>query len=621
MSLSTELDNLTQRTSSASGNLNTSSQRQQLMRSIRSDLSSLMAQHNNVSHPIFQSLVESQALSGLDGRSVYSNWESTSSSGEVYWSSTLSRALTIEESLNVLNGYIVSIQNQIESISSSSFDASNIYSFAGMAGNFDGTPDYSAHGAISIVNDGDSLEVAIQKLDAATSGASTTAIQTFVGMNSAGDTSPGYSAHGAISTVSDGDPLEMGVQKLDAAIAAISPTFNVSSNIVYNLTYLTDDFVIGSDQLDDDASAGVTKDRRMFFEKGTGSFRAGISTGSQWDSSMRGVGSVCFGRNNSASQNYSGVLAGNSNMVSSLNSAAQASITGGVNNQIGNSSVSDNSAILGGSDGTVNSPNAAMIGGDSGNITEGSGFNSANSSALGGENPTVAGCKDSASIGGDNLIVGYSMKDSVNAPAQGLGIACLGGYKNRSTFQGHHSIINGSYAEGGTYNAQVHGGGSFDSSTRGEAQYERMVYFGQTGGVGSSNHLYLNSDVAVSANIAPSAAGYSMWVQPDSSCIVEWSLVGRKNNGGSPLDVFATGTVLLSRDGLLSVTIVQSNVTYMSNANTTAWTSGGGSVVWNLDGSKPWTVIPTVVAGTSSAITEGRICLTAKLTTVGMATP
>lgn len=45
------------------------------------------------------------------------------------------------------------------------------------------------------------------------------AIHAFVGMDDASDTSPDYSAHGAISTVADGDSLEEAIQKLDAAVA------------------------------------------------------------------------------------------------------------------------------------------------------------------------------------------------------------------------------------------------------------------------------------------------------------------------------------------------------------------------------------------------------------------
>lgn len=580
-----------------------------------------MAQHNNVSHPLYEHLVEGQALSGLDARSIYSNWESSSSSGDLYWSTTLSRALTIEESLNVLNGYIVSVENEIASISTSSFDASSIYTFTGMAGNSDGTPDYSAHGAIAVVSDGDSLEVAIQKLDVATSGASTTAIQAFVGMDDASDASPDYSAHGSISTVSDGDSIELGIQKLDAAIAGTSSVLTTVSNTAYNITYLTDDFVIGSTQLDDDSGAGVAKDRRMFFEKSTGSFRAGLATGTQWDSANRGLGSVAFGRNNSAAQSYSGVFGGNTNMVSPSNNAAQAAIVGGLNNQIATVSVSDNSVIVGGTSGIVNSPNAFMIGGSSGNVTVSGALNSESSGALGGDNPTITGCKNSISLGGDNLILGATMKDAVNVSTQGLGQVAVGGYKNRTTFQAHHGIVHGSYANASTYNSQTHGGGSFDASTRGEAQYARAIYFGQTGGAGSSNYLYLNSDVAGAANSATNPAGYSIDVQEDSTCMVEWSLVGRKNNGGAPQDVFATGTLLLSRDGVSPVTIIQSNVSYATNANTATWTGSGGQLTWNLDGSKPWTVIPAVLTGSSSAITEGKICLTAKITTVGMATP
>lgn len=48
------------------------------------------------------------------------------------------------------------------------------------------------------------------------------AIRTFIGMDSALDSTPDFSAHGAITYISDGDSLELTAWKLDAALAAVA---------------------------------------------------------------------------------------------------------------------------------------------------------------------------------------------------------------------------------------------------------------------------------------------------------------------------------------------------------------------------------------------------------------
>lgn len=65
---------------------------------------------------------------------------------------------------------------------------------------------------------------------------------------------------------------------------------------------LTRGFIIGSQSMDD---GGASYDSRMFFDKSTGSFRAGEVDGAQWDSGSRGSWSAAFGRNTTASGGYS----------------------------------------------------------------------------------------------------------------------------------------------------------------------------------------------------------------------------------------------------------------------------------------------------------------------------
>jgi len=78
---------------------------------------------------------------------------------------------------------------------------------------------------------------------------------------------------------------------------AFSTTSNVTSNAPG--AYTTDDFVVGSPQLDDDGDAN--HDRRMFFDKSKAAFRAGFVTGTEWDDANRGLYSVAMGLNTIAS--------------------------------------------------------------------------------------------------------------------------------------------------------------------------------------------------------------------------------------------------------------------------------------------------------------------------------
>lgn len=54
-------------------------------------------------------------------------------------------------------------------------------------------------------------------------------IRTFVGMDSSSDSTPDYSAHGTVVNVSDGDSLELAIAKLDAAIEALLPNYTAGA--------------------------------------------------------------------------------------------------------------------------------------------------------------------------------------------------------------------------------------------------------------------------------------------------------------------------------------------------------------------------------------------------------
>jgi len=91
------------------------------------------------------------------------------------------------------------------------------------------------------------------------------------------------------------------------ALQAKSATFltqnGVTSNIPGNLA--TDDFVFGSNQLDNDIST-TDDDSRMFFNKAKSAFRAGlVDDDDQWDDSKLGLVSTAFGSNTEAIGDYS----------------------------------------------------------------------------------------------------------------------------------------------------------------------------------------------------------------------------------------------------------------------------------------------------------------------------
>ena len=107
---------------------------------------------------------------------------------------------------------------------------------------------------------------------------------------------------------------------------AFSTTSNVTSNVPGNLAL--DDFVFGSSQLDTDGIGD--HDRRMFFDKSKGAFRAGFSNGDEWNETNVGASSAAFGRGTKASGNWSTAFgrdseaSGNWSIAMGLNAIANA---------------------------------------------------------------------------------------------------------------------------------------------------------------------------------------------------------------------------------------------------------------------------------------------------------
>lgn len=78
--------------------------------------------------------------------------------------------------------------------------------------------------------------------------------------------------------------------------------FSIKKKIVSNeqQQWSDSDFVFGSPQLDNDKST-TDDNKRIFFDKSKGAFRAGMAQSDQWDESNRGTYSIAMGRNTVAS--------------------------------------------------------------------------------------------------------------------------------------------------------------------------------------------------------------------------------------------------------------------------------------------------------------------------------
>lgn len=117
-----------------------------------------------------------------------------------------------------------------------------------------------------------------------------------------------YNADAEVTTIGNQSCGSGEVLAFDGTIWACSVVggssiWETTSNVIRPTSgtadYATDDFVFGSYQLADTTNAN--HDARMFFDKSKGAFRAGVVTGTQWNSGSVGVNSTAFGEQTTAS--------------------------------------------------------------------------------------------------------------------------------------------------------------------------------------------------------------------------------------------------------------------------------------------------------------------------------
>jgi hypothetical protein len=316
-------------------------------------------------------------------------------------------------------------------------------------------------------------------------------IRTFIGMDTTGPETPTYSAHGAITHVSDGTSLEVAIQALDSAVASGVGAFATTANVTRNSPgdYNTDDFVFGSPTLDDDTIS--THDDRMLFDKSRGAFRVGGETGANWDEANRGSYSFVAGINSSAiswnsiamgqecsvrglnsviasgfqndifypdrisATDFSGTAYGNGILTGWNNDLYAEQLTpSGLNTEAG----TIGTAIVGGINNSIQSLGvAAFIGAGKGNTivnaAKGAGYVAFASAIVAGQNNTIG---DTAAS--DVSFIGGGSANSVNS---GFSLI-IGGEENAVSGGDYQAIGGGKFniiSSSGAYNV-IAGGGS-----------------------------------------------------------------------------------------------------------------------------------------------------------------
>ena len=113
---------------------------------------------------------------------------------------------------------------------------------------------------------------------------------------------------------------------------------NIQQNLAVPGVAYTNDFVFGSSS---STIHQAGQNSRLIFDTSTGSLRAGVTTGTQWDIANRGANSVAFGFNNTTSAASSSVLGGTSNMidVAGTNNAILAGSLNTIDVAVNNSSI------------------------------------------------------------------------------------------------------------------------------------------------------------------------------------------------------------------------------------------------------------------------------------------
>ena len=301
------------------------------------------------------------------------------------------------------------------------------------------------------------------------------------------------------------------------ATSLITPN---STNTSYDVSQTS--FVVGSDRLNDDPDATGNKDKRMLFDKTKGAFRAGIATGSQWDSSNRGNYSAAFGSNNIASgissfavgtnntvNGENTISLGNLNTVSINTGGTSAIAIGSSNNIVGTSQY----AIAIGQYNTTSTGNNSVLIGDTN--TSGSSHHSiaiGHTNTSSGSDSVAIGEFNTAS-GANSFAIGYGDSTSIRNTASGIGSIAIG---HNNTSSGVDSVALGT-------NATVSQSFSFlwnGDNTLGTTAVSRELTSGDASGsaffwCAATGVFRINFGAASTATQTSSATGFAWSVASD----------------------------------------------------------------------------------------------------------
>ncbi len=229
-----------------------------------------------------------------------------------------------------------------------------------------------------------------------------------------------------------------------------------------------EDFVFGSDQLEDDGDSDHYS--RFYFDKSKGAFRSGIAEGSQWDTANVGQFSTVFGKNNRSDGEGSTIAGGLENVVISTGDycfigsgysnrveSEYSTILSGYDNQI--NAPDGYSSILGGHTNTISGSHASIAGGEDNSISAAADYSfigSGYSNAIFGSHSSIAsGYDNSISAAGDYSFVGSGYNNRVESVYS----AILGGYDNEIDAADGYSSILGGYGNlvSGDYSSIISG--------------------------------------------------------------------------------------------------------------------------------------------------------------------
>ncbi len=253
--------------------------------------------------------------------------------------------------------------------------------------------------------------------------------------------------------------------------------FSTNGNTIFNDTFVTNNFVIGSNDLNNIGPDGYS---RFYFYKAKGAFRGGVADNSQWDDANVGLYSSAFNQNTIASGEASTAF-GNGSIASGAISFAVSGFA------FGNSSTAFQGATASGEGSTAMGQSANASGDYSTAIGQNTIADQTNAIAIG--NGSEASAIDAISMGKNTEASG------TNALATGLNTIASG---TNATAMGNGSIASGDISF--AVNGNAFGNASL-------AMQGATAFANNTIAIGQSSNAFAENSIAIGNSLeAPSFA-------------------------------------------------------------------------------------------------------------------